>query len=134
MKVSASARNLDISAQKLRLNITGLRGLSVQASLEQLASQPQKGAGMVFETIKSARANATHNFNLNPSTLIIDEIRVDQGPQLKRWRPRSKGMTAAIAHPKAHVMVILTERVADKPATSDKKTRTAKTTKKAEVK
>lgn len=126
MKALAIARNLPISAQKLRLSTTGLKGLSVQASLEQLAAQPQKGSGMVFETIKSARANAEHNFSLKAATLVIDEIRVDQGPQLKRWRPRSKGMTAAIMHPKAHITVILTERSAEKPKQVAKKPNTAK--------
>jgi large subunit ribosomal protein L22 len=128
MKVLASARNLPISAQKLRLNTTGLRGLSVQSALEQLAALPQKGAGMVFDTVKSASANAQHNFNLKPAILVIDEIRVDQGPQLKRWRPRSKGMTSAIMHPKAHITVILTEKpIKTEPAKS-------KPSKKAEVK
>jgi large subunit ribosomal protein L22 len=115
MKVLAKARNLNISAQKLRLSINGLRGSDVKVAMQSLAVQPQKGAGMVFDAIHSAVANAENNYNLKSNQLIIDEIKVDQGGKLKRWRPRSKGMTSPIMHPKAHLTVILSGKSDDKP-------------------
>ncbi|MCX6805479.1 MAG: 50S ribosomal protein L22 [Candidatus Saccharibacteria bacterium] len=114
MKVQAKARNLSISAQKLRLSANGLRGSSVQDALQHLASRPQKGSAMVFDALRSAIANAEHNNSLKSAQLTIDEIRVDQGAKLKRWRPRSKGMTAPIVHPKAHLTIVLTDQVVTK--------------------
>ncbi|MEI8073007.1 MAG: 50S ribosomal protein L22 [Candidatus Saccharibacteria bacterium] len=110
MKVLAKSRNLSISAQKLRLSINGLRGVDVRSAMQSLAAQPKKGSGMVFDTIHSAVANAEHNYNLKSNQLIIDEIKVDQGGKLKRWRPRSKGMTSPIIHPQAHLTVVLSEK------------------------
>lgn len=110
MKVLAKSRNLSISAQKLRLCTAGLRGQSVTSALQLLAAQPKKGSVMVFDTVKTAQANAINNFKLNKAQLSIDEIRVDQAAKLKRWRPRSRGMAHPIEHPKAHLLVVLTDQ------------------------
>jgi len=110
MKVQAKARNLSISAQKLRLTAHGLKGSSVQNALQHLAAQPQKGSAMVFDALHSAIANAEHNHSLKSAQLVIDEVRVDQGAKLKRWRPRSKGMTAPMIHPRAHLTIVLSDQ------------------------
>jgi len=120
MKTQARIRNLDISAQKLRLQTAGFTGGSVTSALTQLSVRPHKGAAMVFDAIKSAVANAEHNNNLQKSNLMIAEIRVDQGAKLKRWRPRSRGMAAPIIHPKAHLTVVLSEQPKSVKATTDK--------------
>nr|MBA3678938.1 50S ribosomal protein L22 [Candidatus Saccharibacteria bacterium] len=90
MRVQAKARNLSISAQKLRLCTGGMRGLNANVALQQLSAQPKKGSAMVFDTVHSAMANAQHNHNLLPAQLVIEEIYVDGGAKLKRWRPRSR--------------------------------------------
>lgn len=129
MKVIAKSRNLAISAQKLRLQIDGVGGQRVENALAQLAVRSQKGAGMVFDTISSAAANAENNNNLKRSNLYIDEIRVDEAAKLKRWRPRSRGMTAPISHQRAHLKVVLSDEV------TESKSQVAKDTKsKQEVK
>lgn len=110
MKVQARSRNLAISAQKLRLQVSGISGERVENVLQQLAMRSQKGAGMVFDTISSAAANAENNNNLKRATLTIEEIRVDEASKLKRWRPRSRGMTAPISHQRAHLKVVLTDQ------------------------
>ncbi len=110
MKVIARSRNLAISAQKLRLQASGMSGQRVENALQQLAVRSQKGAGMVFDTITSATANAENNNNLKRAALSIDEIRVDEASKLKRWRPRSRGMTAPIAHQRAHLKVVLSDQ------------------------
>lgn len=109
MKVQAQARNLSISAQKLRLVANLVRGKKATAALEQLQFMSQKGAAMCYDAIASAIANGTHNYALNSDSLVIAEIRVDQGSKLKRFRPRSRGMANAVIHPKAHLTVILDE-------------------------
>lgn len=136
MKVQAVGRNLQISAQKLRLSIDGLSGQSVTVAMQQLSVRPQKGAIMAFDVVKSALANAENNNNAQSSQLIIDEIRVDQATKLKRWRPRSRGMTAPIEHQRAHLMVVLSDQpkpVSTKPKAVSPKTSKA-ATKKTEVK
>jgi large subunit ribosomal protein L22 len=117
MRVQAKARNLSISAQKLRLIAGLVRGKKATEAQEQLKFMSQKGATMVYDAISSAVANGTHNFALNSDNLIISEIRVDQGSKLKRFRPRSRGMANAVIHPKAHLTVILDEAAKKEPAT-----------------
>ena len=130
MKVIARSRNLAISAQKLRLQIDGIGGQKVEAALQQLAVRSQKGAGMVFDTISSATANAENNNNLKKATLFIDEIRVDEGAKLKRWRPRSRGMTAPITHQRAHLKVVLSDQTPKAKQTTAKDTKSKKEVKK----
>ncbi|MBI2797689.1 50S ribosomal protein L22 [Candidatus Saccharibacteria bacterium] len=120
MKVKAVARNLDISAQKLRLSADLVRGAGVRVAMEALAAQPQKSAKVVYDAIHSAAANAQNNYNLSKTNLVIEEIRVDKGRKLKRYRPRARGSVSNIEHPSAHLTVI----VADKPAAEVKKTDT----------
>lgn len=110
MIVTATAKNLKISAQKLRLSADMVRGDKVVAALEVLAVQPQKSAAMVYDVLHSAAANAQNNYNLTRSNLVIDEIRVDQGGKLKRFRPRARGSAGAIEHPMAHVTVVISDQ------------------------
>ena len=73
---------------------------------------------MVNDTLKSAVANAENNLNLSRKKLTIDEIRVDEGPSLKRFRPRARGSAGRIEHKMAHLTVILD----DKPVAQTTKT------------
>ncbi len=125
MNVTAKARNLSISAQKLRLSADLVRGQKANVALEQLRFMPQKSAAMVYDAIASAVANGTHNYQLNTDNLVISEIRVDTGSKLKRFRPRSRGMANAIEHPSAHLTVVLAEaeKKPAKPATKSKETK-----------
>ncbi len=136
MKVQAIGRNLQISAQKLRVSVNGLSGQSVTVAMQQLSVRPQKGAIMAFDVVKSAVANAENNNNVQKAQLIIDEIRVDQATKLKRWRPRSRGMTAPIEHQRAHLMVVLSDqpKTENLKSKADKPKAGKKVTKKAEVK
>jgi large subunit ribosomal protein L22 len=109
MRVTAKARNLSISAQKLRLVANMVRGKKANVALGELRFMPQKGALMVYDAITSALANGTHNYNLNSANLFVAEIKVDQGSKLKRFKPRSRGMANAIEHPSAHLTVVLDE-------------------------
>lgn len=128
MKVTANIKYLKISAQKLRLGADLARGKRAVEAQELLVNMPQKSARMVAEGIKSAIANAENNFNLTGSSLVISEIKVDQGPKLKRGMPRAKGAYGRIEHPMAHLKVTVDS--GDEPskpkteAKSDEKTAT----------
>jgi large subunit ribosomal protein L22 len=83
-------------------------------------NMPQKSARMIAAGLKSAIANAENNYSLNSSTLQIDEIRVDQGPKLKRGRPRARGAYGKIEHPMAHLRIVL-DSGKEEPKTEAKK-------------
>ena len=107
MKVAANIKYLKISAQKLRLGADVVRGQRALDAQELLLNMPQKSARMVAAGLKSAIANAENNYGLNSATLQIAEIRVDQGPKLKRGRPRARGAYGKIEHPMAHLRIVL---------------------------
>lgn len=110
MKVQAKSKYLKISASKLRLNADVVRGMSVLQAFDTLVNANQKAAGLLYDTLKSAVANAENNLNLKKSSLVIDEIRVDQGPKLKRFRPRARGSASRILHPMAHLTIVVSDQ------------------------
>ncbi len=112
MKTHASIKYLKISSRKLRLSADLVRGLPVAQAEQVLAATPKKGAVMVAEALKSAVANAENNQNARKSSLRIAEIKVDEGPMLKRFRPRSRGMAAPILHRMSHLTVVVTDEAA----------------------
>jgi len=120
MKVAANIKYLKISAQKLRLGADLVRGQRALDAQELLMNMPQKSARMISAGLKSAIANAENNYSLNSSTLQIDEIRVDQGPKLKRGRPRARGAYGKIEHPMAHLRIVL-DSGKEEPKTEAKK-------------
>jgi large subunit ribosomal protein L22 len=107
MKVAANIKYLKISAQKLRIGADMVRGKRALDAQELLLNMPQKSARMIAAGLKSAIANAENNYSLNSTTLQIDEIRIDQGPKLKRGRPRARGAYGKIEHPMAHLRIVL---------------------------
>jgi large subunit ribosomal protein L22 len=128
MKAQANIKYLKISARKLRLSADLVRGLRVAQAEQVLAATPTKGATMVAEALKSVVANAENNQNARKSTLIIAEIKVNEGPTLKRFRPRSRGMAAPILHRMSHLQVVVTDeakpekkRAAKKPQKASRK-------------
>ena len=122
MQVKATTRYAQISAQKLRLPANMVRGKRAVDALDLLRVSNLKASNIVFDTIKSAMANAENNHNLNANTLMLASITVDQGPRLKRARPRSRGMANPINHPMAHITVVLDETsVIEKKVKSVKK-------------
>jgi large subunit ribosomal protein L22 len=120
MKVASNIKYLKISAQKLRLGADLVRGQRALDAQELLMNMPQKSARMIAAGLKSAIANAENNYSLNSSTLQIDEIRVDQGPKLKRGRPRARGAYGKIEHPMAHLRIVL-DSGKEEPKTEAKK-------------
>ena len=109
MKTQARIKYLKISARKLRLSADPIRGIRVQEAEQRLAAMPHKGAVMVAEALKSVVANAENNNNIRKSALHISQVKVDEGPKLKRFRPRSRGMANPILHRMAHLTLIVSD-------------------------
>ena len=90
MQVSAIAKRLQISPQKVRLVADQVRGKHVADALDILNFSTKKGAVLVKKTVESAIANAEHNEGVDVDDLRISEIYVIEGMTMKRIRPRAK--------------------------------------------
>ena len=111
MEVKAKAKYIHISPRKTRLVADILRGLTVEKALDQLTFI-NKGAVRPFsKLLNSAIANAENNFELTKSNLYIKEIKVDEGPTLKRWMPRARGRATPIRKRTSHIDLTLSELV-----------------------
>ncbi len=121
----AQVRYLRMTPMKCRRVIDLVRGMNVQPALDQLRFQPQAASEPIAKVIASAAANAEHNKQLDPSTLYISQAYVDEGPTLKRFRPRAQGRAFRIRKRTSHITVVVSVRP------SDGKAHTATTTKKA---
>jgi large subunit ribosomal protein L22 len=110
IEVLAKTRYLRMSARKVRLVVDLIRGMSVSSALDQLHVVPKLAARPVEKTVRSAIANASHNFRLSEDKLFIKKITVDQGPSLDRWRPRAFGKAAPIKKHSCHITVVVAEK------------------------
>lgn len=110
MEVRASTRFVRVSPQKARMVIDVIKGQPVERSLNLLKFMPQKAAGIIEKTIRSAVANADQR-NLDVDTLVVRNVVADQGPMLKRYRARARGRGSRILKRTSHITVTLAERV-----------------------
>jgi large subunit ribosomal protein L22 len=113
MLVKATAKNVRISPQKARLAVDQIRGKSVARALEILSFGETKAAGLVLKTLESAIANAEHNESADIDELIVSKCFVDEGPTMKRMRPRAKGRGAAILKRSSHITVAVGDTTAE---------------------
>ncbi|NBU31750.1 MAG: 50S ribosomal protein L22 [Actinobacteria bacterium] len=103
----ASARFVRVTPQKARRVINLIRGMSATEAQTLLRFAPQTASEPIGKVLDSAVANATNNFNLDPRTLVIAEAYVDEGPTMKRFRPRAQGRAGAIMKRTSHITVVV---------------------------
>jgi large subunit ribosomal protein L22 len=96
-----------MSPRKVRLVINTVRGLNVQAAETRLSFLNKGASEPVLKLLRSAMANAEHNFHLAKETLVIKTITADGGPTLKRSRPRAFGRSAPIRKRTTHINIVL---------------------------
>jgi len=106
--VGARARYVRTAPRKARLVADQVRGLPVPEAQTLLAFSPRGAARDLAKLIESAAANAENNHELVAEDLRIAQIRVDEGPTLKRWRARARGRATRIEKKTCHVSVVLT--------------------------
>ena len=109
ISVTAVAKYVRMSPHKIRRVIDQIRGRSYQEALMILEFLPYKAGGPVWQVIHSAAANANHNYKLDKKKLVIDTIFADEGPILKRIRPRAQGRAYKIQKPTCHITVVMKE-------------------------
>ena len=105
--VRASAKYLRVAPRKARLVADQVRGMPVSDAQELLAYSTRGAARDIGKLISSAAANAENNHDLVADDLAITDIRVDQGPTLKRWRARARGRATRIEKKTCHISVSL---------------------------
>ncbi len=110
MGTQAILRHAKISPQKARLVADQIRGLAVESALDILTFSNKKAAVMLKKLLESAVANAENNDGADIDELKVREICVDQGPMLKRMRPRAKGRGARILKRSSHITITVAEK------------------------
>lgn len=114
----ATARYVRISPSKARRVVNLVRGLPAKEALTVLQFAPQAASEQVYKVLASAMANAENNERLDPDALLVSEAYVDEGPTLKRFRPRAQGRAYRIRKRTCHITIAV-EAVA--PAAPKKK-------------
>ena len=107
MRVSATARYIRHSTRKTRLVTQAIVGRPVTQAAALLRFMPQAAARDVAQVLKSATANAENNHNLSPDELVVAEAMANEGPTVKRGRPRAQGRYFPIHKPMTHITVVL---------------------------
>jgi ribosomal protein L22 len=106
--VRAQAKYVRSSPRKARLVVDHIRGKSVDEARAILAHTPRAAAVPVLKVLESAIANAEHNHELLPEELRIHQVMVDEGPTIKRFRPRALGRATKIRKRTSHITINLT--------------------------
>jgi large subunit ribosomal protein L22 len=101
----ARARYIRVTPMKARRVVELIRGRSAQEALAVLKFAPQAASDPVSKVLASAMANAENNFDLDPDALIVSKAFVDEGPTLKRFRPRAQGRAYRIRKRTSHITV-----------------------------
>jgi large subunit ribosomal protein L22 len=105
VRVSATAKYLRLSTRKTRLVTQAIIGRPVEQASALLRFMPQRAAKDVALVLKSAAANAENNHNLSPEDLVVVEATANEGPTVKRGRPRAQGRYFPIHKPMTHITV-----------------------------
>jgi large subunit ribosomal protein L22 len=112
VRVSATAKYLRGSTRKARLVTTAIKGKPVEEAAALLRFMPQGAARDVARVLKSATANAENNHNLSAEDLVIVEAHANEGPAIKRWRPRAQGRAFPIHKPMTHITIVVADQEA----------------------
>ena len=110
MEVKASAKQIRLSANKVRRVLALVRGKNASEALMILKYTPNKPARYAEKVLKSAVANAEHNHGLDMDKLIVKTATADQGAYMKRFRPVSMGRAHAFRHHTCHITMVVCEK------------------------
>ncbi|MDH3425090.1 MAG: 50S ribosomal protein L22 [Acidimicrobiia bacterium] len=111
MNVNAHARFIRQSPYKVRQVLNLVRGQHVPEARTMLKYANRKAADPVSKVLESAIANAEHNFALDAGDLVVAKAFADEGPTLKRFRPRARGRATRINKRTSHITIVLSDGV-----------------------
>ena len=115
----AQVRYLRMTPMKCRRVIALVRGMPVEQALDVLKFDVHAASEPIRKVLHSAAANAENNKNLDRSRLFVSQAYVDEGPTLKRFRPRAQGRAFRIRKRTSHITIVV-ETAATVPATKQK--------------
>lgn len=110
MESKAIAKQVRIAPRKVRLVVDLIRGKQVGEAIAILNHTHKAASPVVEKVLKSAVANAEHNYEMDPNNLVISKAYVDEGPTLKRFRPRAQGRASRINKRTSHITVVVSEK------------------------
>lgn len=119
-EVKAKLSYLRQSPRKVRLVVDTIRGRKVDTALKTLSLLNKRAAEPILKLLRSAIANAKHNFSLAQEDLRVAKITVDGGPVLKRWMPKAHGRATPVRERTSHIQLVLTEVVKKAPKAEKK--------------
>jgi large subunit ribosomal protein L22 len=109
-QASATARTVRVTTRKAKLVLDLIRGKDVKEAMGILKFTPNKAARVTYKVVKSAVANASHNFQMDEDKLYVKECYANEGITLKRYMPRAKGSASPIMKRTSHITVVVAER------------------------
>jgi large subunit ribosomal protein L22 len=112
MQVSATAKYVRIAPRHVQSVAGDLSGLPAEEALAALAFMPHRAAYEIAKVIKSAAANAENNYGLDRDQLVVKTVLVDQGPSLRRWRPKGRGRVNPFRRRSSHITVVVDDQAA----------------------
>ncbi|SHH16131.1 large subunit ribosomal protein L22 [Anaerosphaera aminiphila DSM 21120] len=110
MEARAIAKYVRISPLKVNYICAEVRGKQVDEALSILKFTPKRGAKELYKVLNSAVANAENNLNLNRDDLIVKVAYANDGPTMKRFHPKAKGMAYPILKRSSHIGIVVAER------------------------
>ncbi|MTI80741.1 MAG: 50S ribosomal protein L22 [Firmicutes bacterium] len=110
MEAKAIAKYIRISPFKVRQVVDLIRGKEINEALGVIKYTPKRASDAVAKVINSAAANAEHNYEMDKDNLYIAEAYVDQGPTLKRYRPRAYGRADLKRKRTSHITIVVKEK------------------------
>ncbi len=114
LQAKAVARHIRVSPFKARLLVDMIRGKNVDEAEAILRYTPNQAKEPILKVLKSAIANAEQNLDLNRDRLYVSQAFVDEGPSIKRFKPRAQGRADHLVHRTSHITVAVGEREEDK--------------------
>src|SRR2546422_4379795 len=115
-QATAGAKYLRISPPKLNQVAALIRGQHVDEARRVLAFTPKSASRELSKVLEAAIANAENNYHLHADELFVREVRADEGPTLKRFRPRALGRAYRIRKRTSHIHITLERRAPEAPA------------------
>lgn len=111
MEIKAKLNHLHIAPRKVRLIADVIRGMPLAEAERELEYRIKRSSPLLLKLLRSATANAAHNFHIGKDSLVVKSIRVDPGPVATKYRPRAFGRAAAIRRRTSHVSLVLEANV-----------------------
>ncbi|KKO51406.1 50S ribosomal protein L22 [Paenibacillus sp. DMB20] len=110
MEAKAHAKSIRIAPRKAQLVVDLIRGKEVGEAIAILRHTPKAASPVVEKLLNSAIANAEHNYSLDVSKLVVTQAYVNQGPTMKRFRPRAMGRASRINKRTSHITLVVAEK------------------------